>query len=295
MWNGYEQKLFTAKTQMTTIHSAINDAAGQLNESSDSPILDAEVLLCFVLQKQRGYLKTWPEQTLTREQVYQFRSLVEKRRYGHPVAYLTGRREFWSRDFIITPDVLIPRPETELLIETCLELIPGNQHLKLADLGTGSGIIAITLAVERPALDVTATDLCPAALAVARRNAQRFNVNNIHFHQSHWFDDLKDSIFDIVVSNPPYIAQGDPHLQRGDLRFEPDSALVSGRQGLGNIERIADTARNHLRPDGYLLVEHGFDQQEPVGTIFKHYQYKHVQTYSDLSGQPRVTGGQRSK
>ena len=276
---------------MTTIHSAIRDAASQLKESSDSPILDAEVLLCFLLQRQRSYLKTWPEQPLTQEQSFQFLSLVAKREHGHPVAYLTGRREFWSREFIVTPDVLIPRPETELLVEICLEMIPCNTMRKLIDLGTGSGIIAITLAAERPELEVTATDLCPAALVVARKNAQRFKIDNLHFYQSHWFDDLTDSIYDIIVSNPPYIAQDDPHLQRGDLRFEPDGALISEQHGLRNIEMIADAARNHLNPGGYLLLEHGFNQREQVQTIFKQYEYKNVRTHTDLSGQPRVTSG----
>lgn len=278
-----------------TIHSVIRDAASQLKESSDSPTLDAEVLLCFVLQRQRVYLKTWPERALTPEQANQFQSLVAKRRLGQPVAYLTGRREFWSREFIVTRDVLIPRPETELLVEICLQLIPREQNIKLADLGTGSGIIAITLAAERPGLAVTATDLSPDALAIARENARQLNISNIQFHQSHWFDDLEESSFDFVVSNPPYIAKDDPHLQRGDLRFEPNSALISEEQGLGCIKKIADTARNHLRPGGYLLVEHGYDQQESVQKIFRQYQYTDIQTRIDLSGQPRVTLGQRCK
>ncbi len=275
------------------IHSVIRDAASRLKASSDSPLLDAEVLLCFVLQKKRVYLKTWPERALTPEQSNQFQSLVKKRRHGLPVAYLTGRREFWSREFLVTRDVLIPRPETELLIEVSLELIPPDQHLKLADLGTGSGIIAITLAAERPGLEVTATDLSPPALDLARKNALQLNISNIQFQQSHWFDDLEESNFDFVVSNPPYIAKDDPHLQQGDLRFEPNSALISESQGLGCIETIANTARNHLRPGGYLLVEHGYDQQEQARKIFQQYQYTNVQTHIDLSGQPRVTLGQR--
>ncbi len=280
-------------TPTMAIHSVIRNAASQLKASSDSPLLDAEVLLCFVLQKKRVYLKTWPERALTPEQANQFQSLVKKRRHGLPVAYLTGRREFWSREFLVTRDVLIPRPETELLIEVSLELIPPDQHLKLADLGTGSGIIAITLAAERPGLEVTATDLSPLALALARKNARQLNISNIQFHQSHWFDDLEESNFDFVVSNPPYIAKDDPHLQQGDLRFEPNSALISESQGLGCIETIANTARNHLLPGGYLLVEHGYDQQEQARKIFQQYQYTNLQTHIDLSGQPRVTLGQR--
>jgi release factor glutamine methyltransferase len=215
--------------------------------------------------------------------------LLKKRYTGHPIAYLTGTREFWSRDFITTPDVLIPRPETELLIELCLELMPDNTPRRLIDLGTGSGAIAITLAAERPAIEVTATDYSAKALTIARQNARQLGINNIQFCQSYWFDSVAKSEFDIIVSNPPYIAPNDPHLHEGDLRFEPTMALIAEQQGLQDIHSIAKTASAFLNPGGRLLIEHGYDQQEQVQSIFANYPYTNIQTHTDLSSLPRVT------
>lgn len=277
---------------MPSIHSALRKASKQLKHTSDSPVLDAEVLLCVVLQQARSHLKAWPEKQLTTEQWAAFQSLLNKRQAGFPVAYLTGKREFWSREFKVTPDVLIPRPETELLIELALSIIPQNKPLQIADLGTGSGAIAITLAAERPAINVTATDVSTAALQVAQQNARQLNVTNIRFVKSHWFDQLAGALFDIVLSNPPYIAAGDPHLRQGDLRFEPAQALISGPHGLKDVTSITDTARYHLKPGGHLLVEHGFDQQQQVQSVFKQFHYQNIFTHADLSGLPRATEGQ---
>jgi release factor glutamine methyltransferase len=280
---------------MHSIKSALADAVDALTSISDSALLDAEVLLCHVLQKERSYLRAWPDKLLEPEQQEQFWALTEKRRQGMPVAYLIGRREFWSRDFRVSPDVLIPRPDTELLVELGLNLIPPDAPFKLIDLGTGSGIIAITLAAERPHAQVIATDLNSAALEIAKQNARHHHITNIHFYQSDWFNNTPDIQFDLVISNPPYIAKDDSHLQEGDVRFEPQTALVAAQQGLRDIETIADGARGHLKPQGHLLIEHGYNQQHQIQTIFKGLGYDKVQTYQDLSGQPRVTYGQWNK
>jgi len=280
---------------MHSIKSALADAVDALTSISDSALLDAEVLLCHVLQKERSYLRAWPDKLLEPEQQEQFWALTEKRRQGMPVAYLIGRREFWSRDFRVSPDVLIPRPDTELLVELGLNLIPPDAPFKLIDMGTGSGIIAVTLAAERPHAQVIATDLNSAALEIAKQNARHHHITNIHFYQSDWFNNTPDIQFDLVISNPPYIAKDDSHLQEGDVRFEPQTALVAAQQGLRDIETIADGARGHLKPQGHLLIEHGYNQQHQIQTIFKGLGYDKVQTYQDLSGQPRVTYGQWNK
>lgn len=277
---------------MHSIKSALAESTSTLASISESALLDAEILLCQVLQKDRSHLRAWPDKQLEATQLKQFKALVEERQKGMPVAYLTGRREFWSRDFLVTPDVLIPRPDTELLIELSLQLTPPDQPAKLLDLGTGSGIIAITLAAERPHSQVIATDLIPAALEIAKRNAKRHHITNIRFQQSDWLDNVPDTQFDLIVSNPPYIAEDDSHLQEGDIRFEPQTALVAAQHGLQAIETIVKSACRHLKPHGHLLIEHGYNQQLLVQTIFQDLRYDKVHTYQDLSGQPRVTYGQ---
>ena len=274
---------------MPTIQSTLNEATDLLQQTSDSPSLDAEILLCFVLKKDRPYLKAWPEKELAKEQTDAFQSLIDKRQGGQPVAYLTGVREFWSREFKVTPDVLVPRPDTELLVELVLDLIPEYKSLNLIDLGTGSGAIAITLAAERSRINVTATDIKSDTLDVAKLNATQHNIKNIRFYLSNWFDDLPASTYDFVVSNPPYIAEDDPHLQQGDVRFEPDSALIAQEQGLKDITIIADSAHRYLKSGGYLLLEHGYNQQQQVQSILKRYGYSGIRTEQDYSGQPRVT------
>lgn len=276
---------------MQHIKSALNEAVRILAASSDSAALDAEILLCLTINKERSYLRAWPDRQLQPEQNARFLSLIQERQKGTPIAYITGNREFWSRDFHVTPDVLIPRPDTELLIELCLKLIPPDKPVKIIDLGTGSGIIAITLASERPHALVSATDFSFAALCIAKQNANKHYTNNIQFYQSDWFANVPDAKFNLIISNPPYIAEDDSHLKQGDIRFEPITALCAGEQGLSDIKIIADTARNHLEPGGHLLIEHGYDQQDPVQTIFRGFHYDNVQTVTDLSGQPRVTYG----
>lgn len=274
-----------------SIQSVLEQACTLLRSVSDSARLDAEVLLCHCLGKQRSFLRAWPERQLDTVHVEQFQQLLEQRRRGTPIAYLTGEREFWSRTFKVTPDVLIPRPDSELLIELSLSLLPAKQACKIIDLGTGSGILAVTLAAEHPMAEVVATDISTAALAVARQNAEHFAVGNLGFVESHWFDAVTDSDFDLVISNPPYIAGDDPHLQQGDVRFEPETALISGEAGLKDIRLLAEQAREHLKPRGHLLIEHGYNQAQDVQSILKQLNYRQVVTHQDLSGNPRVTSG----
>ncbi len=273
--------------------NAALQAATELLTESASAALDAEVLLCLVLQKQRSYLRTWPEQDLPANLALQFWALIEQRQQGTPVAYLTGYREFWSRDFLVTPDVLIPRADTELLIELCLALIPTDKPCKIIDLGTGSGIIAITLAAERPLAELTGTDLSLAALAIAKANAAHHQITNVQFYQSDWFASVPDGSYQLIVSNPPYIAEHDEHLQLGDLRFEPRSALSAAESGLADIRMITKQAYPRLESGGYLLIEHGYDQQQQVQRIFNDCHYQQIQTITDLAGLPRVSYGQR--
>jgi release factor glutamine methyltransferase len=277
---------------MRSINSVLKAAAKTLVSVSDSALLDAEVLLCLALDKQRSHLRAWPEKILQPEQLATFFALLEQRQQGTPIAFITGNREFWSRDFLVTPDVLIPRPDTELLIELSLQLIPTDSPVKVIDLGTGSGIIAITLAAERPNAQISAVDFSVAALRIAKINADKHKINTILFYQSDWFANVPKTRFDLIISNPPYIAEHDSHLQQGDIRFEPLSALCSAEQGLKDIKHITGTARTYLEPGGHLLIEHGYDQQQQVQGIFKDFTYDNVQTYNDLSGRPRVTYGQ---
>lgn len=277
---------------MHNIKSALTESASTLSSISDSALLDAEVLLCLALNQPRSHLRAWPDKPLQPEQLAAFTALLTQRQQGTPIAYITGNREFWSRDFLVTPDVLIPRPDTELLIELSLKLIPADEPAKIIDLGTGSGIIAITLAAERPQAQVIATDLNLAALHIARANADKHLITSVEFYHSDWFTDVPDSKFNLIISNPPYIAEDDSHLQQGDVRFEPQSALLAAEQGLANIRTIAETARYYLEPCGHLLIEHGYNQQQQVQSLFKDLHYDKVQTYSDLSGQPRATYGQ---
>lgn len=277
---------------MLTIKAIIKNATCQLHNSSDSPNLDAELLLAFVLGKTRSYLRGWNEQTLTPAQIKQFQDLLMRRKQGQPIAYLIGYREFWSRNFIVTPDVLIPRPETELLIELALVAIPTNQPYKILDLGTGSGIIAITLASERPLATVIATDISQKALNIARSNAERLQINNLQFFLSDWLQLLDDNAYDMIISNPPYIAPDDPHLSLGDISYEPTIALVSAQQGLQAISVIAEQAREYIKSGGLLYIEHGYCQQQQVQNILKNLHYENIQSLSDLSGNPRVTYAQ---
>lgn len=257
--------------------------------------LEAELLLAHALGQSRTWLFAWPEFVPGTEQQAAFARMVDARRAGEPIAYLTGRRGFWSLDLVVTPDVLIPRPETELLVELALARMPIDAALRLADLGTGSGAIALALARERPHARVLATDASAAALAVAQGNAQRLGIANIVFAHGDWCAALDAAPLDLIVSNPPYIEAGDAHLAQGDLRREPLSALASGADGLDAIRAIIAAAPAHLVPGGWLLLEHGWDQAARVRELLAAQGFIEVHSARDAAGHERVTLGRRDR
>jgi len=274
-----------------TLVNLIKTASQQLSEISESAKLDAEVLLCHILKKDRSYLISWPEKEISDSQLEQFQQLIKQRSQGHPIAHLIQQKEFWSLDLIVSPDTLIPRPETELIVEQVLNYFPEAAEKSLLDLGTGSGAIALAIATEKPQWHITATDQSLKALQIAQKNAQRHQLNNIEFKSGNWFAAVNHQHFDIIVSNPPYIAESDPHLSLGDIRFEPDTALVSGSDGLNDIRLITRQASQHLNSNGILIVEHGYDQKKLVKSIFEQNGFKKIEQQLDLAGQPRSTLG----
>jgi release factor glutamine methyltransferase len=278
---------------MTSLFTALSQAQNTLTDITDSPRLEAEILLSLAINKPRTHLRAWPDKLLATEQENQFNQLLEQRLQGRPIAYIVGHREFWSREFLVTADVLIPRPETELLVELALERMPANQTLRIADLGTGSGAIAITLALERPLTKVMALDYSSTALTIAKQNASRLQAKNIEFLQSDWLSTLPCSAqFDLIVSNPPYIAENDPHLTQGDVRFEPRLALTSGAEGLDAIRQIIQQAPSYLVKGGWLLFEHGYDQADAAQALLRAAGFYNVASFRDWQGHWRVSGGQ---
>ena len=257
--------------------------------------VDAQVLLAHVLGVNRAWLAAHATDALPREQADAFFALAKRRREGEPVAYLTGRREFHSLDLEVTPAVLIPRPETETLVECALERLPPGRPLAVADLGTGSGAIALAIASERPLARVLAVDASPDALAVASRNAERLGIANVAFAQGDWYGALPPDAgpFDLIAANPPYVASGDEHLDQGDLRFEPPHALVAGGDGLDALRTIVSGAPSHLVPGGWLVVEHGYDQSEAVRALFGQAGFEAIEARRDLAGIPRIVAGRR--
>lgn len=254
--------------------------------------LDARVLAAHVLGVDTAWLIAHDTDPLADTHVAAFESLLLRRLDGVPIAYLVGTREFYGRPFRVTPDVLIPRPDTELLVERALACIPSDQAVDVLDLGTGSGCIAITLALERPLARVTAVDRSTAALAIARHNADILNAH-IEFLTSDWFAALAGRRFDLIVSNPPYVATDDPHLARGDVRFEPLTALAAGHDGLDDLRRLIRAACDHLKPGGALLLEHGYDQADAVVELLRQHGFEQTCTLRDLGGLNRVSGGRR--
>ncbi len=273
------------------ISELLKKSSLQLEKISDSARLDAEVLLCSVLEKNRSYLMTWPERKLTENQLKQFKELLDQRLQGNPIAHITGHREFWSLDLKITKDTLIPRPETELLVEQVLQQFPITTKKSLLDLGTGSGAIALAIASERPQWKITATDQSTSTLNIAHENSQHLKITNIEFKQGNWFQAVSNKKFDIIVSNPPYIVNTDPHLKSGDVSFEPLSALASGIDGLDDINKIVTQAKQHLNAGGFLIIEHGYDQQSAVNKIFQKAGFNKITQTQDLSNTPRNTSG----
>jgi release factor glutamine methyltransferase len=271
-----------------TLAQALKRAATQLH-MHDQPALDAEVLLAHVLNRSRAYLHAWPEAELGPEQESEFFDLIRLRAEGQPVAYLTGRREFWSLDLEVSADALIPRPETELLVERTLAVLPDNEPLRIADLGTGSGAIAIALAHERRAWQVYAIDRSQACIKLAQRNARRLGADNLCCIRADWSEALAEQSFHAIVANPPYIADEDPHLRRGDVRFEPVSALTSGPDGLDDLARLVADAPRVLKPAGWLLLEHAMDQAPAIRRLLNNISFKDISTARDLAGLERVS------
>jgi len=269
------------------IDEALDGAILQLDAASDSPRLDAELLLARALDVQRSYLFAHPEDRMDPEARARFEAALSQRLDGMPMAYITGEKEFWSMSLIVSPATLVPRPETELLVEQALMRIPRKSDWAIADLGTGSGAIALAIARERPLCQVTATDLSEAALDVARVNARHLSLPNIEFVTGDWTEPLAGRRFDLVVSNPPYVRADDPHLPA--LGFEPRSALEAGRDGLDAIRRLAATVGAILLPGGSMLLEHGFDQSEDVAAMLSAAGWTEIRTVNDLEGRPRVT------
>ena len=238
-------------------------------------------------------LITSDKEVLNADAWNRYEHAIEQRRGGIPVAYITGQREFWSMKLLVTPDVLIPRPETELLVELTLEKIDKDTDALIADLGTGSGAISLAIAMERTHCRVVATDSSNATLNIARQNAQRLNIYNVEFLKSNWLELVDGKDFDLIVSNPPYVCSGDPHLNQGDVRFEPQAALVSGTDGLDAIKVIAQQSQRYLKPGGFLIVEHGSEQAQAVREIFFTHGFINPCTHKDLAGLARVCLGQK--
>jgi release factor glutamine methyltransferase len=276
-------------THAMNITEALQQASMVLKETSPTPRLDAEVLVMHVCRLDRAGLIRRSDAALTGAQERQLQELLARRQRGEPVAYLTGVREFWSMELNVSAAVLIPRPETELLVEKALERIPRDTGWTIADLGTGSGAIGLAVARERPHSRVIATDVSPAALAIAKSNAARFGLTNIEFRAGDWDAALAGDTSDMILSNPPYIWSDDPHLKQGDVRFEPPLALEAGPEGLDAIRHIALHARQHLKPGGWLLFEHGRDQAVAIGALLHHQGYRAIVCHRDLSGHDRVT------
>lgn len=263
----------------------------QLQAVSDSPGLDTELLLCHCLQKPRSFLKAWPEQELSDQQLSQFLDLFARRLKGEPVAYLLGECGFWSLDLYTNAATLIPRPDTELLVEEILGLVFAQESISVLDLGTGTGAIALALASERPGWQLLACDVQPEAVQLAQKNARRLALENVSVIESDWFEQIPVQAFQVIVSNPPYIDPADPHLQEGDVRYEPRSALVAEDGGYADLAFIITQSVHYLAEGGWLLLEHGYNQAEGVRQRLQLAGYTGVYTVRDLAGHERVTVG----
>ncbi|OIQ25541.1 peptide chain release factor N(5)-glutamine methyltransferase [uncultured Vibrio sp.] len=278
---------------MSTVEQTLKSATSALLHSgSDSPALDAGVLLCHSLDKPRSFLLTWPDKELTKSELSAFQQLLQRRIGGEPIAYIVGEREFWSLSLKVSPTTLIPRPDTERLVEVALDKSAG-QSGPILDLGTGTGAIALALASEMPERQVVGIDLKQEAQSLATDNAKSLNIQNARFLSGSWFSPLEDGTkFALIVSNPPYIDEKDPHLSLGDVRFEPMSALVAKENGLADIRYITQTAVHYLEEDAWLMFEHGFEQGELVRGILAESGYQSIETVKDYGNNDRVTFGQ---
>ena len=260
-----------------------------LSPQSDSAKLDTEILICFVINKERSFLLTWPEKQLSQEQAKHFIELMLRRVAGEPIAYIVNLREFWSLPFQVSPATLIPRPDTEVLVEQVLSQHV-NENLTCLDLGTGTGAIALALASEKPQWIIEAIDFNHDAVELAKRNAKNLNLSHVDIYQSDWFENVSvNKSFDIIVSNPPYIDENDHHLSEGDVRYEPKTALVAADSGLADIKVIANQARKFLNAGGFLYIEHGFEQSLAVKQILADFAYSEIETIKDYSNNDRIT------
>ena len=276
---------------MIDIRTALERAMHLLDKPHAESRLEAELLLSHVLKKNRAYIFAHPEALLHPNQLEAYQQLIAQRAEGTPIAYLTGQREFWSLNLKVSKDTLIPRHETELLVELALDLIPDTPETCILDLGTGSGAIALAIASERPTWKIIASDFSKAALKVAQYNAVNLGITNVHFYHSSWFSTLPKHHYHAIISNPPYIAEQDPHLKQGDIRFEPLSALASGQDGLADLQYIIQHSYECLLPGGLLLLEHGYDQKNHLNAILNKLGYTNVRSWQDIQGHDRVSGG----
>lgn len=278
---------------MIDIRSALTQALQQLDKLNPDSRLEAELLLAHVLQKNRSYLFAHDDEKINDIHYASYLQLITQRSQGVPIAYLTGTRDFWSLTLKVNAHTLIPRHETERLVELALELVPDQQDTQILDLGTGSGAIALALAKERPHWKITACDYSEKALEIAKENAHNLGITNVSFYHSNWFEALPKIQYQAIVSNPPYIAENDLHLTQGDLRFEPLNALASSQEGLADLQYIINHSYNYLLPNGLLLLEHGYDQKTQVRAILNKIGYRSIHCWQDILGHDRVSGGWR--
>jgi release factor glutamine methyltransferase len=271
-----------------SIEDAIAETTDRLREVSESARLDAELLIARAIDMPRSYLFAHPEDVLDEAAAERLERTIERRLAGEPIAYISGIKEFWSLELMVSPATLVPRPETELLVDLALREIPRKGEWKILDLGTGSGAIALAIASERPLCQITAVDVSADALAVAAQNARNLNIPNVEFLEGNWVEPVMDRRFDMVVSNPPYVREGDPSLD--SLGSEPESALVPGPGGLEAIETIARECAAIIEPEGHVLIEHGSDQKDGVAELLSSYGWTSIRCYDDFAGLPRVTG-----
>ena len=287
--NTQSQPLNDVEFAPLSIVEIIANGKAKLSATSDSAQLDSQLLLAFVLNKERSYLLAWPERCIDSSQYQYFLELLARREQGEPIAYLTKQKEFWSLPLKTSPATLIPRPDTEVLVEQVL----AHHHqasLHCLDLGTGTGAIALALASEQPSWHIDAVDNNLSAVKLAKTNAENLQLTQVNIFQSDWFNSIDtQNRYDIIVSNPPYIDPDDPHLNQGDVRFEPESALVAGNKGLRDIEKIASQARTYFAKQGCLYLEHGFDQAGQVRALLKALHYQNIRTIEDYNGNDRVT------
>ena len=277
---------------MATVQALLMSGTESLTLVSDTPRLDSEVLLASALDTSRASLYAWPEREVPAPAAQTFEARLARRAQGTPISYITGAKEFWSIELEVDETTLIPRPDTECLVDAALEALPRGVRASVLDVGTGTGAIALALAAERPAAHITGTDVVPECVELATRNAVRLGITNVKMLAGDLYEPVRGQTFDVIVSNPPYVDPCDPHLESGDVRFEPRRALVADEGGLGTLRRLIESAPRHLRAGGTLLMEHGFDQSAPVQAMMRDSGFSDIRTFRDLGDNDRVTQGQ---